>query len=117
MASTPSFTEALRASSVATASSGDVTSGFSAGASGSRVERVIVGKTAGTTAGYAQIYAHDGTTSFLVDQVAIPTATDFAGETSIISPQKPLLLPSGWSVYVSTDTGDTLDFTVIGSDY
>ena len=100
---------------------------FTAGASGSKVEEIVVqaskatGLIATTVAGLVYIFLHDGTTYHLFDTITVTAITasatvpGFRGSNRYAN----LFLPSGWSVRMSqshTTNASILKATVLGAD-
>lgn len=129
MASVPTFYAAPRAqatliSTANTARDGSGTLGtcFTAGASGSKVERIIVQATGTTTNGMVRLYLHNGTAAFLWREIAVsaitPGATTqaFRDEVDGSRPENVLLLPSGWSLRAAPHNAESFNVHVIGGD-
>lgn len=96
---------------------------FTAGSSGSALERIRIQATGTTTAGVVRLYLYDGTTYHLFKEVAVtaitPSATTraFYSDISTITNTKPLLLPNGWSLRASTQNAEGFNVVAIGGDY
>jgi hypothetical protein len=134
MATTPNFTATPRASSVAVSTAnanrdgtGTIATVFTAGASGSRIESVVIVATATTTAGMIRLFLHDGTNARLFDEVPVialtPSATIPAWSATLgnIAPlstaRYPLFLPSGWSLRAATNNAESFVVHAIGGDF
>lgn len=131
MAATPSYASVLPRVAVgviATANTnrdgtgtGPATAIFSAGASGSKVEEIVVKARGTTTAGMVRLYLWDGsgTDAHLFDEVPVsaitPSATVETFESRITYDN--LFLPTGWSVTASTHNAETFGVEVFGADF
>ncbi|WP_374381962.1 hypothetical protein [Dongia sp.] len=97
---------------------------FTAGASGSRIERVRVCATGTTAAGIVNLWLHDGTNYRLVRSVlqsaitasttVAPWGTDGAG---FVYFEGGLILPTGWSLRASTTIAQGFHITADGADF
>lgn len=96
---------------------------FSAGSSGSRLERVEVCANGTTTAGVVRLWLYDGATYFLFEEILVTAATPSASVAAWsaasvkITPAKPLWLPSGYKLSATTHNAEGFDVTVTGGDY
>lgn len=98
---------------------------FTAGASGSRIDRVNIQAVGTTTAGMVRLFIHDGTNSRLYHEEPVgamtPSATvaaAFATCEPITYPTKfPLVLPSGYSLRASTEKAETFNVIAMGGDF
>lgn len=93
---------------------------FTAGASGSRADRIVLKAVGPTTAGMIRVFVHDGTNARLIDEVAVPAVTPSAivpsWETAFDLPYG-IPLPSGYSIRGSTERGETFNMFVFGGDF
>lgn len=125
MASTPSFvaTPKVGIALVSTANAnrdgtGTIETVFSAGANGSRIERVVVEARSTTTAGMIRLFLHNGTTAFLWREVAVsavtPSATvkTFREEIAV----EDLVLQTGYSLRASTHNAENFNLIAFGGD-
>jgi len=104
---------------------GTIVSVFAAGASGSRIERVVVKATGTTTAGMVRLFIHDGAASKLYTEVPVTAITPSASlkafeETleGVTTPSLfPLVLPTGYSLRASTHNAETFEVTAVGGDF
>lgn len=100
---------------------GPATAIFSAGASGSKVEEIVVKARATTTAGMVRIYTWDGsgTDAHLFDEVPVLAATPSATVETFESrvTYENLFLPTGWSITASTHNAETFGVGVFGADF
>jgi hypothetical protein len=100
---------------------------FTAGASGSKVEEIVVQASksgtliASTVAGLVYIFLHDGTTYHLFDTITVSAVTasatvpGFRGSNRYAN----LFLPTGWSIRISQShatNANILKATVLGAD-
>ncbi len=122
MAVTPTFpgTPNIESASITTADTsrtGPTNYGtiFTAGTNGSVVYRVFVKATGNTTAGLVLLFVHDGTNWRVLKEIPTATVTvsgtvpSWEDEVSFSD----LILESGWTLRVSTYTGD--DFHVVAT--
>lgn len=99
---------------------------FTAGASGSKVEEIVVQASknslvATTVAGLVYIFLHDGATYWLFDTMTVTAVTASATVPGIRLSNRyaNLFLPTGWSVRMSqshTTNASVLVATVLGAD-
>jgi hypothetical protein len=98
---------------------------FTAGASGSRIDRAVVSATGTTTAGMVRLFLHDGTNARLYCEMAV-TAITPSGTTkafndtfeAVTTPDLfPLVLPNGWSLRASTHNAESFNVTAVGGDF
>jgi hypothetical protein len=97
---------------------------FTAGTSGSRIDRIVVQATGTTTAGMVRLFLHNGTTAFLYDEVPVsattPSATvqAFAATLEAFSAPRlmPLVLQTGWSLRASTHNAESFNIVAVGGD-
>lgn len=98
---------------------------FSAGASGSRIDKVIVKATGTTTAGVVRLFIHDGSNARLFDEIVIaaitPSATVTAFQNTLASNQitfeLPIVMPTGYSLRASTEKAETFNIIAFGGDF
>lgn len=98
-----------------------------AGASGSRIDTVVIKAVGTTTAGMIRLYLNDGTNSRLFDEIPViavtPSATipaweAVAGNNAPVSSGKyPLFIQTGWSLRASTQIGETFNVIPSGGDF
>ena len=93
---------------------------FTAGANGSRVDQTTIAATGTTQAGVFTFWVFDGTTSRILQEVLITVvvgSTTVAGF-SLVVPFTGLVLPSGYSLYCSSQIATQLVGCVTtGGDY
>lgn len=100
---------------------------FTAGASGSRIDRIVIKATSTTTAGMVRLFTHDGSSYFLWREVAIsaitPSATVAAFESAMSANNAadigflPLILPTGHSLRASTHNAESFNVIATGGDF
>lgn len=103
---------------------------FTAGASGSRIERLAICAIGTTVASLLRIFLYNGTTYFLYYETPVPAVTPSvsAGITAwnttleaVTTPNLfPLVLPTTWSVVASvndTQTSSGINVTAIGGNF
>ena len=90
---------------------------FTAGSSGARVDRILFKKTASTTTATLTFSLYNSATDYQFEVVTSEDSTSYFGESSVVSPTKPLFLAANVAIYaVSSNGGDTFDTVVIGGD-
>lgn len=130
MATAPAFAATPRCAIVqATAANtnrdgtGTIATLFTAGASGSRAERVRISAAGTTTAGVVRIYVHDGSNARLIREVLVPAITPsttieaFSADVDFSGPDQVLVLPTGYSLRVSTHNAETFNCFCFGGDF
>lgn len=98
---------------------------LTAGASGSRIDAVMVKATGTTTAGMIRLFAHNGTTAYLLNEIPVlantPSSTAPAWEVqmnaSTMSQLFPIILPTGFSLRASTNNAETFNVLAVGGDF
>ncbi len=129
MASVPAFysTPRAQATVISTANTGRDGSGtlancFTAGAAGSKIERIIIQAIGVTTNGMVRLYLHNGTAAFLWREVAVSAITPgatvqaFRDEVDGSRPENVLVMPSGWSLRAAPNNAESFNIHVIGGD-
>ena len=102
--------------------SGTLGTVFTAGASGSKIERIIAQATGNTTAGMVRLYIHDGSSAKLVDEILVTAITVGAGtrafreERDCSQPGSLMILPTGYSLRASTHNAESFNVIAIGAD-
>jgi len=89
---------------------------FSAGANGSRIDTIIIQATGTTLAGLIDFWVYDGTTSRMVYEASVTVVTgstttagfNLAISTTTFNGGVPLTLPSGSSLYASSQVASQL---------
>lgn len=98
---------------------------FTAGASGSRIDRVTIQAVGTTTAGMVRLFLHDGTNARLYCEMPVPAITPSGtvkafNDTfeAVTTPDLfPLVLPTGYSLRASTHNAESFNVTTIGGDF
>lgn len=131
MAQTPAYaaTPKIGIASISTANtnrdgSGTMGTVITAGASGSRVDRVVVTATGTVTAGMVRLFLHDGAAAKLYCEMPVLATTPSASVKAFIDTLEavttpdlfPLILPTGWSLRASTHNAEGFNVTGIGGD-
>ena len=93
---------------------------FTAGASGSRIDDIVVVAIGTTTAGMVRLYLHNGTSAFLIAEIPVtaitPSAT-VAAFTAVLRNQA-IVIPTGWTLRASTHNAESFHVTVTrGGDF
>lgn len=134
MATTPNFSATPKVGSVAVATANTARDGtgtlgtiFTAGASGSRIDSIVIQASATTTAGMVRLFIHDGTTARLYDEVpvfavtpatSVPAWSVALGNNAPLSTGRyPLMLPTGYSLRAATNNAETFQIHAIGGDF
>lgn len=97
---------------------------FTAGASGSRVEKITVCPAAAVTAGMVRVFVHNGSAYFLLKEIPIQAVTP-SGTVPVVPVvlatgndiELPMILPSGYSLRASTHNAETFHVTAEGGDF
>lgn len=102
---------------------GTIATLFTAGASGSRIERVRIKATGTTTAGVVRLFIHDGSNARLFREVLVTAITPsttveaFSSELDFSGPDQILVLPTGYSLRVATNNAETFNCHAFGGDF
>ena len=130
MSSTPAYAATPRCSSAAVSTAntnrdgtGTIETVFTAGASGSKIERVVVKATADPADGVVILWLHDGTNYRMFDE--FDTNDPAAGSTTVAAFREErayadLLLPAGWSLQAQNTvalTAGVFHVTAFGGDF
>lgn len=125
MATAPAFaaTPKIGAVKISTANTnhdgtGTVGTVLTAGASGTKVTRVVIHGQTTTTAGMVRLFIHDGSNYTLLDEIpilAITVAATQKGHHTEVA-YADMVLPTGYSLRASTEKGETLVVTAFGAD-
>lgn len=127
---TPIFiqTPKVACASIATANTnrdgtGTIGTVYTAGANGSKIDRVQVCAAGTTTAGVIRIFIYDGSTYFLHSEHLVPAITPSATVAAYMltidysQAGNGLYLPSGYSLRASTHNAETFKLCAFGGDY
>ncbi len=130
MATAPAFAATPRcaivqatAANTARDGSGTIATLFTAGASGSRIERVRISAAGTTTAGVVRLFIHDGSNARLFKEILVTAITPsttiavFESEVDLSAASGILVLPTGYSLRVATHNAETFNCFAIGGDY
>lgn len=129
MAATINFANVPRTSAVVISTAntnrdgtGTVGTVLTAGASGTRIDRVRAQATVTTTAGMVRLFLYDGANSFALQELTIAATTvgaNTAAATNEVTfgDTRPLLLPAGWSIRASTHNAESITVTAYGADF
>lgn len=104
---------------------GTIDTVLTAGASGSRVDAIVVKATGTTTAGTVRLFIHNGTNAQLLTELPVvavtPSATLPAWEVqlnaSTMSQLLPFALPTGYSLRAGTEKAETFNVMAFGGDF
>jgi hypothetical protein len=100
--------------------SGTVATLVTAGANGSLITMVRVKAIVATTAGMIRFFLHDGSAFFLWHEIDVTAATPSGTVKSFAAEYQPtvaLVLPSGWSLRVSTHNAEAAKCFAFGGDF
>lgn len=106
----------------------NVSTVFTAGANGSRIDRINLVGIGATVSSMLRLFLYSGATYTLWQEVAVSAVTPsssvpvFATDLSlVIQPSRlPIVLPSGWSLRASvndTQTGSGVNVIAVGGDF
>jgi len=114
----------INTANTARTGTGTVGTVFTAGANGSRIEKIIICAQATTTAGNIRLFLYNGTAYFLFKEIPVVAVTPAATVPSFsavlsqeIETTLPLILPSGYSLRASTEKGESFNIIAIGGDF
>lgn len=104
---------------------GTITTIFSAGANGSRIDAIDLKATGTTTAGMIRLFIHDGADARLLTEVPVtaitPSGTLPSWEaqlnTNTMTQVLPLVLPTGYSLRAATNNAETFNVIALGGDF
>lgn len=102
---------------------GTIATVFTAGASGSRLDRVRIQATGTTTAGVVRLFLHDGTNARLFREILVTAVTPsttveaWSAEVDLAQAGTPIQLPTGWSLRAATNNAESFNVFAIGGDY
>jgi hypothetical protein len=127
MATSPIFTDtprqevqAISTANTARDGSGTIATVFTAGSSGSRVERTRVTATGTVTDGVVRLFLHDGSNARLLKEVMVSAttpSTTVETYTATVTWTGGLMLPNGWSIRASTHNAEGFNVFVEGGDF
>lgn len=98
---------------------------FTAGASGSRIDKLVIKAQGTTTAGMVRLFIHDGANARLFDEVLVQAITPSAAVQSFqtilsanqITVELPIILPTGYSLRASTEKAESFNVIAMGGDF
>ena len=95
---------------------------LTAGASGSRIDRVVVQATGTTTAGVVRLFVDTGTNSWLYCELPVAASSSarvFNGTFQAVTTPElfPLVLPAGYSLRASTEKAEAFNIIAVGGDF
>lgn len=115
-----SWTVAIGTANTALDGTGTVATLATAGTNGSLITMVRVKAIVATTAGMIRFFLHDGSAFFLWHEIDVTAATPSGTVKAFMAeyePTVPLVLPSGWSLRVSTHNAEAAKAFAFGGDY
>lgn len=117
-------TQAVSVSTANTNRDGTGTIGtlYTAGANGSRVHKITVKATDTTTAGMIRFFLHNGSAYFLYLEIAVNPITPSASQEAFgaiydLFGENAIVIPSGWSIRVSTNNAENFNVIAEGGDF
>lgn len=127
MATTPNFASTVKSwatsiSSADTSRTAPTNTGtlVTAGSSGSRIDEItITGAGTSTTANVVRVFLYSGTTYYLYREVLISANTASASNPTFTTTLafNSFVIPSGWSVRVTTNNAEAYHVTAFGGDF
>ena len=127
MATKPQFTVIPKVgiASISTLNAGRDGSGtlgtvFTAGASGSRIDKAIIKATVTTTAGMVRLFIHDGASAKLLTEIpvtAITVAANTPAFETVIDFLGGLVLPTGYSLRAAAEKAEIFNILAFGGDF
>lgn len=104
---------------------GTIATVLTPGASGSRVDAIVLKAIGTTTAGMIRLFIHDGTNARLVAEAVVtpvvPAANQPSWEATLnqntYAQFLPLVIPAGSSLRASTEKTETFNVIAIGGDF
>lgn len=126
MATEPNFASNVKAWAVSIASadaSRTSPSSFgtlvTAGANGSRIDEITVTAAGNSTANMVRVFLHNGSAYFLLQEVQVfaTTASTSVPSYTVTLTFNSLVIPSGWSIRVTTNNAETYHVTAFGGDF
>lgn len=126
MASTPSFASTVKAwgVSISTADTSrtaptNVGTLATAGSSGTRIDEINVSAAGTSTENVVRIFLYSGSAYFLLEEITVPATTPSTSIPvfSTTLTFNTLVIPSGWSIRVTTNNSETYHVTAFGGDF
>lgn len=90
------------------------------GTNGTRVDRVRIQATATTTAGMIRLWLYSGTGNAQLRHEEVVSAVTVGASTPAYNTEvtfADLLIPTGWSLYASTEKSEAFNIILHGGDY
>jgi hypothetical protein len=92
---------------------------FSAGSNGSRVDEIDIVATGTTTSGVVRIFVYNGSTYYLLREVLVsaitPSTTVAVFSSTLVFSN--LVIPTSYSIRVTTNNAETFHVTAFGGDF
>lgn len=126
MASTPNFASTVKAwgVSISTADTSrtaptNVGTLATAGSSGTRIDEINVSAAGTSTENVVRIFLYSGSAYFLLEEITVPATTPSTSIPvfSTTLTFNTLVIPSGWSIRVTTNNSETYHVTAFGGDF
>jgi hypothetical protein len=129
MASTINFANVPRVSGVTISTAntnrdgtGTLGTVITAGANGTRIDRIRAQAIVTTTAGRVRLFLYDGANYYALEELPIAAATvsatvSGAAADVTFGDLRPLTLPSGWSIAAGTHNAEDITVTAYGADF
>ena len=126
---TPIFTLSPKIGQVAIATAnanrdgtGTVGTVLTAGSNGTRVNRITIKASVTTTAGMIRLFIYNGSTYFLLREIAVAAITVSATVSAFeyileLLGERALILPTGYSLRASTEKAENFNIHAEGGDY
>lgn len=93
---------------------------WTAGASGGRVETVVIQAIGAVTDGMVRLFVHNGTTAYLLHEEKVaavtPSATEKAWQ-SLIVMSMGLVLPTGWTLRAAPEKAESFNVIALGGNF
>lgn len=123
-AATPRGTAApISTANTARDGTGTIATVFTAGTSGSRVDRVRIQASGTTTAGVVRLFLNDGSNTRLLSEHLVTAATPsttveaWSVDLDLVALGRVIQLPNGWSLRASTHNAEGFNVFAFGGDY
>lgn len=126
MATTPNFASTVKswAASISSADTSrtaptNVGTLVTAGSSGSRIDELTVTAAGTSTANIVRVFLYNGSTYYLYQEILISAITPSASVAAFTTTLtfNSFVIPSGWSVRVTTNNAETYHVSAFGGDF
>lgn len=100
--------------------SGTVVTLFTAGAGGSRIDKIVCKATVTTTAGTLRFWLHNGSTAYLFHEEVVAANTVSATNPAwgcVITLDGGVTIPTGWTLKGATNNAETFNIIVTGGNF